>query len=58
LAVNDDAMTSILSCSLTNDKRAPPRTEEIVPLPPTPSVAPFSSHLHPSRDAPSRALRR
>jgi hypothetical protein len=38
-----------------SDKSAPPRTEEIVPLPPTLSAVPFSPHLHPSRDAPSRA---
>ena len=36
LAANDDAMPSILSCSSTSNESAPPRTEEIIPLPPLP----------------------
>ena len=57
MAVNDDMMPSILSHSLTSNKSANPRTQEIVPLPPTPSVILHFPHLHPSRDAPSQALR-
>ncbi len=44
LAANDDAMPSILSSSSTSNESAPPRTKEIVPLPPLPRPpsSPFS----------------
>ena len=44
LVANNDAMPTILSCSSTSDESAPPRTEEIVPLPslPRPPSSPFA----------------
>ena len=56
LAANDDAMPSILSCSSTSGESAPPRTEEVVPLPPTPFVVasplPFLPLLPPFPSSP------